>query len=241
MRYLYAIIFLIGTFQANDLTPPYRCQNSSYILDQSKKQQDPEGAWPVAGLSFHIQEPRPQTPQRFSKLRLDNRTGAFSLIREYEPGTIERIIDEKGNAEILLNGSPDISEELRKEYRLNNESNFGYRSFYQTINGLPMSLTANKWLNISDAQTMNFDGREVYSIQLELKEPMISKYWTLMIAADNYNLVALRFRHEDSADQEDELIIFDGDYRLDSMTIPRFRHWYLFDSREYLGSDVILK
>ncbi len=241
MKYLYVIIFLIGTFHANDLRLAYECQNSTYILEQSKKQHDPEDAWPAAAISLHIQEPRHQTPQRFSKLRLDNRTGAFSLIREYETGTIERIIDEKGNAEILLNGSPDISEELRNEYRLNSENNFGYRSFYQTINGLPMSLTANKWQNISDAQTMNFDGREVYIIQLELKEPMISKYWTLMVATDNYNLVALRFRHEDSVDQEDELIKFDGDYRLGSMTIPRFRHWYLFDSREYLGSDVILK
>ena len=241
MKYLYAILFLIGTFQANDLYSEHTCQNSIYILEQSQKQHDPETTWPAAAISLHIQEPRPQTPQRFSKLKLDNRTGAFSLIREYEPGTIERIIDENGNARILLNGRPHISEELRKEYRLNSESNFGYRSFYQTINGLPMSLTANKWASISDAETTDFDGREVYSIEIQLKEPMISKYWTLMVATDNYKLVALRFRHEDSTDQEDELILFDGDYRLDSMTIPRFRHWYLFDSREYLGSDIIVK
>jgi len=76
---------------------------------------------------------------------------------------------------------------------------------------------------------------------MELKEPMINKYRTVMIAGDNYKLPALRFRYEESVGQDDELIEFEGAYRMDKRTLPRFRHWYLFDSREYPGSDIILK
>lgn len=237
----YAFVLLIGTFQFAGFMSENSCRDSEYIIEQSKKQYDPKDVWTTSALYLHIQEPRPQTPHRYSILNLDNSSGAFQLTREYDIGVIEYLIDDKGNAEIRLNGSPEISEEHRKEYRLQDERIFSYRAFYQTINGLPMSLSPEIWLSISEPKIVRFEGSDVYRIDLELKEPIISKYWTVMISVDDYVLTGLQFRHEDNAAKEDELILFEGQYSVGTMTLHRFRHWYLFDSRTYLGSDILLK
>lgn len=104
-----------------------------------------------------------------------------------------------------------------------------------------MSLSPEMWLSINEPKIVRFEGSDVYRIDLELKEPMISKYWTVMISVDDYVLTGLRFRHEDNASKEDELILFEGQYSVGAMTLHRFRHWYLFESRKYLGSDILLK
>jgi len=216
-------------------------ESSIAILEKSRIAHDPSGRWDTFRFSIHIQEPRPQTPLRYSELMLDNQTGAFRLKRIYEPGTIERIITEDEESQILLNGSSDIPAQVREEYRLSEDSNFVYRNFYQTINGLPMSLTEEKWINIEEPEKITFDEQSVYQIRVELAEPMISKYWELMIDSEDYSLVALKFDHSEDGDRPDELILFDGSLSLGGITIPRFRHWYYYDSREYLGSDVIVK
>ncbi len=218
-------------------TPP----SIDQVLEGSKAYYDPEAKWGKETFSLHIQEPRPQTPLRYSELFLDVQSGAFKLRRDYEIGEIERIISAEGNPEILVNGLPEFTDEEAEQYRLSLESNFGYRNFYQTINGLPMSLTEDIVESFDGMRERTFENQKVYSLVLELKEPMITRKWELMVARKDYSLVALRFHKAESDEREDEMIIFDGEYEQDGVKVPRFRHWYTAESREYLGSDVIVK
>lgn len=210
------------------------------ILKLSQQHHDPNGYWDQTKFSAHIQEPRTMNPLRYSKIEMDNETGAFTLVRDSEAGPIERMIGEEGTPSVLLNGSSDFTEEQREEFRLDEQRNFGYRSFYALMYGLPMSLTDEVVENIGNLQTTTYEGEEVYSIHIELKESMISKRWELMINREGHSLVALKFDHADDPDWPDEVIEFDGSYSWDGITIPRFRHWYEIETTEYLGSDVIL-
>lgn len=242
MKYVYMTIIMVVAIPLNraiDLSYLYT-ETSREILQESRDVYDPEGRWHNMRLSIHIQEPRPQTPQRYSELMLDNESGAFRLSRTYEPGIIERRISADGKSQILLNGSTDIPASIREQYRLSEESNFGYRNFYRTINGLPMSFTESLWKRLDEAQKGIFDGQAVYKIRAELKEPIISKFWELMIASEDYRLIALRFDHEDEQ-RPDELIVFNGSFSTGGISIPRYRNWYEYKSRIYLGSDVIVK
>ncbi len=231
----FAIALILGSYgvQAQTLS-------GKELLQKSKSFHDPDGNWGSQVLRIHIQEPRPQTPFRFSELTLDLKTGAFNLGREYEVGSVERIITESGEAKVLVNGSEEFSDEIKEELRLDASRNTGYRSFYRLMQGIPMSLDDSKVKEIGEVQEEKIDEEAVFAISIELKEPMISSNWLLYISKEDYSVVALRFLHQDS-EREDEMIVFDGLYEFENIRVPRFRHWYEADSGEYSGSDIIVK
>lgn len=214
--------------------------SASDIIERSQKRYDPKGVWGSSEIQIHIQEPRPQTPYRYSILFLDNATGEFKLTRTVEEGLVDRIVTPSGEAKVLLNGEEEISEDIIEKYRLGAERNAGFRSFYQTMYSLPMSLNSEIVENMKREEIALFEGNEVYVIRIILKESMISNDWLLYISKD-YTLKALKFDQPDDSDRPDEIMRFDGAYTYDEITIPRFRHWYYEESKEYLGSDVIVK
>lgn len=213
---------------------------SEFVLEQSIKFHDPESKWNQTTLSIYIQEPRIQNPGRYSKLRMTMSTGRFSLSREYEIGEVERIISDLGELKVLVNGSANYSEEIKEEYRLDSSRNSGYKTFYQMLIGFPMSLTGDLVEEVSQISTEAVFGTEYFMIEFTLRESIISDLWQVYFSKDDYSIQALKFIHEDP-DEEDEIIIFDGAYTWDGITIPRYRHWYVSESKKYLGSDIIVK
>jgi hypothetical protein len=210
------------------------------VLDKSIAHHDPENNWTKTTISIHIQEPRPQTPLRYSELTLDLGSGTFDLTRAYEPGIVSRIISETGEPTILLNGSADIDEEIVEEFRLDPSRNSGYRGFYKMMIGLPMSLQDEIVSEVVEMGSGMFHGIEVHVVRAKLNESLISDEWEVYFSKEDFSLKGLQFIHDDP-ESEDELIVFDGSFSWDGITIPRFRHWYLADSEEYLGTDVIVK
>ncbi len=213
---------------------------SEYIFEQSIKFHDPDSKWNQATLLVHIQEPRIQNPGRFSKLMLDMSSGNFSLSREYEIGEVKRTISKEGEAKVLVNGSATFSEKIKEDYRLDSSRNVGYRTFYQMLSGFPMSLRNDLVKKISQHSREEVFGTEYFMIEFALKESIISDLWRVYFSKEDYSVRALKFIHGDP-NEEDEVILFDGSYSWDGITIPRYRHWYLSESQEYLGSDIIVK
>lgn len=239
MKYLLIIlIFVFVACETQSENPQFTAQE---FLELSQQKHDPNKSWESIELSLHIQEPRPQTPFRYSILFLDNATGEFRLTREVEEGRVDRIITPRGDAKILLNGEIEISKEIREKYGLETERNHGFKSFYQTMYGLPMSLNNGIVETLERDSDDVFEEKETYVIRVTLKEPIISKNWVLYISKQNYSLTGLKFDHPETSDRQDEFIHFGGEFMLDEITIPRFRHWYHKDSEDYLGSDIIVK
>ncbi len=215
-------------------------KSSNFIMEQSLKFHDPDSKWNYSTISIHIQEPRLQNPGRFSKLSLNPGSGEFSLSRDYEIGEIDRIISTTGEASVLVNGRSTFSEEVREEYRLDSSRNMGYKTFYQMLYGFPMSLKGDLIKEASKPVTGEVFDKEYIMIEFSLSESIISDRWQVYFSKEDYSVRALKFLHEEP-DEEDEVILFDGIYTWDGISIPRYRHWYLSDSREYLGSDIIVK
>ncbi len=214
------------------------CKNSHYILEQSKKYHDKESKWESSYLSVHIEEPRVGNPTRFSRIKLNNERGSFELERILDIGTLQRIVSEFGIPKVLLNGSSAIPKEIEDEYRLQKYRNLAYYDFYKLMYGLPMSLTEEIVIAKDNAKSINFKGREAYKINLTLNESIISKNVSVYISQIDFSLVALEFIHED---RDNEIIEFEEEYRYESISIPRFRHWYNVVTEEYQGSDFIIK
>ncbi|GJM33640.1 MAG: hypothetical protein DHS20C18_26410 [Saprospiraceae bacterium] len=158
-----------------------------------------------------------------------------------EDGIVKRILTGNGDSKIFLNGESELSEAIIEKYKLNQERSISHKNFYKLMYGIPMSITDKLWKKILPAQKAEYEGREVYRINMELNEKMISTYWTLIIEVETYKLLAIEFNHPDEPEKEEEIIKFEGEFEFNGIKIPRIRNWYIKGTNEYLGTDIVVE
>ncbi len=226
-------LFLVGCNQEKAL-------DGKLILENAIVKHDSLGNWNKIKLELHIQEPRISNPYRYSILTLNNSNNSFKLKRNRDQYISEHIIDSNGISFTLLNGKTEVDSILIKKYRLNPSRNIGYKNFYQLLYGLPMSLN-NHLKEIIKISENVFNEEECYKIEMELKEPMISKYWNLFVSKSDMEVKGIEIILPDKPDGG-ERIYFDRLMTVDGgIKIPRIRHWHEFKDDTYSGTDLIIK
>lgn len=217
---------------------PFISQAQEDSLTDFIKKADPEGLFEQTTFNLRIQEPRIQTPERFSEVLFNYETGAFVLNRKREDKTVSYSINEKGNPEIALDGCKRVSDADKLKYGLDPDRNRNYRNYYQYLYGLPMILQdKGKFSFVSSSETV-FKDQKAMEYTFQLTTPIFSSIWKTTFL-QNGTLTKLDFYNMVNPN-EGEYIIFDGTYQNESITIPRFRHWYSKKENEYLGSDIIV-
>ncbi len=210
------------------------------IIEQSITKHDPNASWDTIDLKIHIQEPRLSNPGRYSIVSINNATNAFKLIRNRDTHLAEYSIDDKGNAQVALDGIKDIDEELIEKYRLNPKRNKGYQDFYRIMYGLPMSLTSETIESIDKVSIETFNKIDCFKIEIKLKEKLFSKHWYVFISKMDYELKGIEIIFPDDT-TKGERLYFDGNIEIKNINIPRIRHWHEYSDNAYLGSDIIVK
>lgn len=233
---LYIFLPISLLFTSNQSEKP-TCKNGPYILEQSIKLHDPQGSWQNASLEMVIQEPRIQGPERFSNVKLDVSTRAFSLERNREEHISTHIVDENGKARTLLDGEIETNPEVVKKYRLQPERNTNYRGYYEFMYGLPMVLQNDNY-QMKEVDEVTFNNRTAISIDFELTSPMIASSWRVFFSPDDYKVLGLETLGEKP--EEGEYLIFNGKADINGMNLPRFRHWYDKTNDQYQGSDILV-
>ena len=127
------------------------------ILKKSIKAHDPEGKWNTAKIKIHIQEPRLKNVHRYSRILLDNVTGAFEMERNRQDKITTHIIDKEGKSKSLLDGKVENDPALISKYRLEADRNFRYKQFSYVMIGLPMSLDGDAIKSFGDVSSVNFN------------------------------------------------------------------------------------
>ena len=219
------------------------CKNSSYIIEQAKRTYDAKNTWQTSTLEAHIQEPRVGLPHRYSELRLNNDGSYFDLKRENKIGTvIHRTLNSNGDHHITLNGMRNLTEQQIEKYVLTKEKTAQSKEFYELLYGMPMSLTKERWKQISAAKSVIFKGKKAYEINLEMQKKWVSSYWQLYIDREHHRILAIKFNESTTENSPGELLYFEDDlFEINGYQIPRIRHWYSKDPEEgYLGSDIIV-
>ena len=209
------------------------------ILSKTIAKHDSLNAWSKTKLNIHIQEPRISNPHRYSILELDNSTNSFKLSRNRDQFISEHIIDSTGNSYVFLDGKIETDTILIKKYRLDASRNTGYKNFYKLLYGIPMSLK-NSYVKIINTSENLFNEEKCYKIEMELKEPMISRYWNLFVSKPSMRVKGIEIVSPDKPD-EGERIYFDELIVLKGIKIPRIRHWLDLKNNTYAGTDLIVK
>ncbi|MFD2588682.1 DUF6503 family protein [Croceitalea marina] len=239
LKFLSAYFFIMTMFCCN--VTKLDSKNSIYILNQVKEKYDVSGNWKNSEIKIHIQEPRVGNPKRYTRLVFNNTSGYFEMQRTKDIGAIKRIININGESKIFVDGKSVLSNEIKEKYALNKQKTEEHKNFYKILYGVPMSLTNELWNTIEPAQSGEYQGKEVYRIDLVLKENVISKNWTLIISKEMDKLLAIEFNHPEDGADGGEILRFFGEYEFNGVKIPRIRNWYSQSQNEYLGSDVIIE
>ncbi|QTD39220.1 hypothetical protein JL193_08290 [Polaribacter batillariae] len=235
MKYYHVLIVLMFI---NCSKSEIKSLESKQIIAKSIQKHDPKKQWETTSFKVHIQEPRNKNPHRYSIVDLNNKTGHFELQRNREAFISKHIIDENGNAKTFLDHKIVVDTLMIQKYRLNPKINVRYKRFYQLLLGLPMSLQSEKVIIKDKIEPTLYNKKEVYKINIELKEPLFSKYWNLYFSQEDYMLLGVEMMFPDNP-KKGERLFFDGIIKIDEILVPRMRHWYNMED-VYTGSDIIL-
>ena len=220
-------------------TSPEKTIDASTILNQSIAAHDKNGNWSSTSIQIQIQEPRVSNPQRYSIVKLNNKTGTFELSRNKEKHIIKYSIDEKANSSVLLDEKEVVDSVLIKKYRLDPSRNNNYKRFYTMMYGLPMSIPDYSETITGGAKVV-FNKEQCYKIEVELKEPIITKFWNVYISQKSNYVVGVEIFHKDDK-TKGERMHFENLIEINDMKLPRIRHWLDLKNDDYGGSDIIIK
>jgi len=237
MRLIFSLIFLLS---AAWIIPDDPASNKTIrALKQSNSYHDPSEKWGETVLNFHIEEPRTSNPTRYSEIYLNVADGTFSLVRNREDHLTTYSMDANNKPLVLLDGNEQYDEEQRARYYLFPDRVAGYRSFYQVMYGLPMSLDFEQIRKVDDMRETKFMGEDAVMIGITWHEPIIKSYWRVFLEPGTYRVLGVELTEKNNL-QQGERIVFDGLVEYKGLLLPRMRHWYSIGNNAYLGSDIII-
>lgn len=204
------------------------------IVKNTVRFYDPQAQWKLSNFSFELDEPRLKTPQRHSQVILNNKSKELKITRYYLPDTIVQGVDQNAHFFIFNGQEIDLDNDTIRmdSYRTSKARVEGMGKFYSFLLGMPHNLP-----QIKDKILISHANSDIYILEIELSEPIISKKWRLYIDKNDFYLKKM----ETSDNEFGEIIIFSEETaEVKGIKFPRFRHWYNEKDNAYLGSDIIV-
>lgn len=236
------IIFslLMGFFVACNQAKENALPTPEEILQKSISAHDSLKEWKTAHLKLNIAEPRVETPQRFSVVELNVKTGEFSLQRDRNGHLVNYTMNATGNVINYLDGETNYDSLELSKFMLQSDRTPLYKSFYKLLLGLPMSLEEEVEEFIA-VEKVVFEGQDVFKLSVKLKEEVISDQWNIFVDQETFVCTGIEMIFPED-DSKGERIIMNGELQIgESLILPRFRHWYHLSDVTYAGSDILME
>ncbi|MFD2566618.1 DUF6503 family protein [Pseudotenacibaculum haliotis] len=234
MRY-FVLLLVISLASCSS---PEKQLSGKELLEKSIQYHDPKGQWSTAEFTLRIQEPRIQNPERFSLVYMNNKNGAFKLMRNRGEKIASYGVNTEGNVTVLLDNKSIEDSLAIKKYMLQPERVNIYKNSYHTMLGLPMSLNKTLVSKINTVSEANFNGVPAYKLDIELKRKVFSNHWTLYFSDKDFSLLGIDIVSLNDP-ENGERLYFEKSIQIGDMTMPRMKHWYDLNET-YLGSDIIV-
>ncbi len=183
-----------------------------------------------------LKEIRPNGSDRETVIELKV-GGGFALHSKREAGVVEAsLIGEECTA--TLDGSAEISDDLKKQYRISCEGLRWWHGYYGYLYGLPLKISDPGTHLEPDVRTTRFQDREVLALKVTYDAEVGADTWYFYLDPATYALVGCRFYHDESKN-DGEYIVFEDEVVHDGLRLPQTRRWYINADSTYLGADVI--
>ncbi len=230
MKYLLTLFVLLTP------TALFAQPTAEALLDASIAYHDPQGRFLSEPHLLIFRDDRPDHPPRAAEVLIDVPGERFTMVRKDEHEIRTELAP--GHCVITLDGSTEISEEVRKERRLTCERMQFMRNYYTYLWGLPMKLR-DPGTHLGEPFEDTFDGREVYALKATYAEDVGTDVWYFYFDRETSALTGYRF-YRDETESKGEYIYLEGEVEAHGMKLPKNRAWYIFEDDRFLGTDHLL-
>lgn len=211
----------------------------SQLLDKSIDYHDPNGNWSSFKGNFAVTMSTPDGKERISNLMLNLPQEYFQVSSTKDSVILKQTLD-KGDCELMLNGSTELSEEDKKTHRLTCERATMYKNYYTYLYGLPMKLKDPGTIIDSKTEKKTFKGKEYIVLKATYEKEVGEDVWYFYFNPKTYAMEVYQFFHEESKN-DGEYILLSGEEEVSGIKMPKTRAWYYNKDEKYLGTDVLTK
>ena len=177
--------------------------------------------------------------KRKSEIKINLPKEYFQVTSTKEGMTLKQTLD-KGECELMLNGSSTISEEDKKKHRLTCERANMYKNYYTHLYGLPMKLKDPGTIIDSTTEKKTFKGKEYLVLKATYEKEVGEDIWYFYFDPKTYAMEVYQFFH-DVSKNDGEYILLTGEEEVSGIKMPKTRAWYYNKDDKYLGTDVLTK
>ncbi|MEM8508726.1 MAG: DUF6503 family protein [Bacteroidota bacterium] len=230
-HFAFILLFLVGNINfAQELS-------ATSVLDKAIAFHDPEGNWGKLKEKLFITMNYPDGRERVSEIEVDMPKDFFRLAFNSGDVPIEHTLD-KGECTLKLNGSTDISEEVKKEYRLTCDRARMMKDYYLYLYGLPMKLK-DKGTNLDPTViTKTFKGKAYNVLKVTYDAEVGDDIWYFYFDPTTYAMEVYQFFHDESKN-DGEYILLKEMEEVNGIKMPKIREWYYNKDNKHLGTDVL--
>lgn len=228
--FLIAIIPIVSVSQ--ELT-------GSQLLDKAISYHDPNNAWDSFKGNLDITMSTPDGKERISDITLNLPMEYFQLTSKKDDATLKQTLN-KGECELMLNGSTAISEEDIKKHRLTCERANMYKNYYTYLYGLPMKLKDPGTIIDPKTEKKTFKGKEYLVLKATYEKEVGEDIWYFYFNPKTYAMEVYQFFHNETKN-DGEYILLTGQEEVSGIKIPKIRAWYYNKDDKHLGTDVLTK
>ena len=209
------------------------------LLNNAIDYHDPTGSWPSFKGKLAITMSTPDGNNRLSDIVLDLPQQYFQATTSKDGVILKQTLD-KGACQLMLNGSTTISEEDKKEHRLNCERANMYKNYYTYLYGLPMKLKDPGTIIDPKIHKKTFKGKEYLVLKATYEKEVGEDIWYFYFDPNTYAMEVYQFFHDESKN-DGEYILLTGEEEVSGVKMPKTRAWFYNKDDKYLGTDVLTK
>ena len=207
------------------------------VLERTINFHDPNGQWKTFNSAFQVRMESPNSEERISIIELNIPRQQFGLLVEQNGNQFGFTFD-KQQCTTTLNGSSEISEEQRKEFRLTCDRGKIMRDYYTYLYGLPMKIKDPGTVLDNKVQTKTFKGKEYLVLKVSYEEGVGNDVWYFYFDPKTYAMEVYQFYHDESKG-DGEYILLQGLEEVNGIKMPKTRAWYYNKDDKYLGTDIL--
>lgn len=213
--------------------------SGSQLLEKTINYHDPDNNWNSFKGNLGITMSSPDGKERLSDIVLNLPEEYFQLSSIKDNVALKQTLN-KGECELMLNGSSTISEEDKKTHRLTCERVNMYKNYYTYLYGLPMKLKDPGTIIDSKTQKRTFKGKEYLVLKATYEKEVGEDIWYFYFDPKTYAMEVYQFFHDESIN-DGEYILLTGEEEVSGIKMPKTRAWYYNKDDKYLATDVLTK
>lgn len=135
-----------------------------------------------------------------------------------------------------VNGSSEISEDLRQQLNISNDRAIMLRNYYTYLWLLPMKLTDPGTVLDDSVIETTYDGYPVYKLKVTYDLEVGHDTWYFYFDRKDFQMRGYQFFH-DEMKNDGEYITLSGLIKVDGLLLPSERRWFTNLDNTYLGTD----